>query len=211
MCLGGGGGGDGGAKDIQERQEELERQRQDRIRAGADLINENFKQFDDGFFNDFQNRFLNFFEPQLDQQSAAARGKATAALRDRGINASTEGIRALTDLQERDALERTNLGNKALDEANRLRGSLEREKSNLFSLNEASADPERIAPLATGAAASFAAPNAFDPLEDVFGGVLNSFAAFQAARNNSVTPVARRNFSISGVSNSPTGSGRVVG
>jgi hypothetical protein len=208
MCLGG--GGDGGASDIQERNEQLERERQERIRSGADIITQQFSRFDDRFFGDFKNKFLNFFEPQLDKQSNAARGKGIAALTDRGILESTEGIRALTDIQDVDALERTNLTNRSLDEVNKLRSGVEREKTNLFALNETAADPARIAPLAQGGAASFAAPNAFNPLEDVFGSVLNSVAAFQAARNNAIAPVAQRSFAPSGVASSG-GSGRVVG
>jgi len=207
MC-GGGGGSDAG--DIQRRNEQLEEERQARIRAGSDLITQQFSRFDDGFFGDFQNNFLSFFEPQLDKQSNAARGQGISALVDRGILNSTEGIRGLTDIQDRDALERTNLVNRGQDEVNKLRQGVEREKTNLFALNETAADPARIAPLAQGGAASFAAPAAFSPLEDVFGGVLNSVAAFQAARNNAVAPVARRSFNSSGVASSG-GSGRVVG
>lgn len=206
MCFGG--GASDSSQEIQERNEQLERERQDRIRAGADIINTNFARFDDGFFNDFQNKFLGFFTPQLDKQSNAARGKGTSALVDRGILASTEGIRALTDLQDRDALERTNLANRSIDESNRLRSGLEREKSNLFSLNEAAADPARVAPLVEGAASAFAAPQAFSPLEDVFGSALNSIAAFQGARNNAVAPVAQRYFPTA--SSSSGGSGRIV-
>lgn len=207
MCFGGGGGGD--AKDIQERSELIERERQDRIRSGADVITQQFSRFDDKFFGDFKAKFLSFFEPQLDKQSNAARGKGISALVDRNILDSTEGIRALTDIQDVDALERTNLANRSLDEVNKLRSGVEREKTSLFALNETAADPERITPLAQSGAASFTAPNAFNPLEDVFGSVLNSVAAFQAARNNAVAPVTRRTFAPSGVAQSG-GSGRIV-
>lgn len=208
MCFGGGGGG-GSASAIQARNEELEQERQRRIRQGAALIEDQFSRFDDNFFGDFRDRFLGFFEPQLDKQSNAARGSAIAALVDRGILGSTEGIRALTNIQDRDALERTNLANRAIDEANKLRAGVEREKSNLFALNETAADPARIAPLAQGSAAAFVAPNAFNPLGDVFGSVLNNVAAFQAARQNAIAPIQRATFAPSGVATSG-GSGRVV-
>ena len=209
MCFGGGGGG-GEADKIQKRSELLEDERQQRIRDGSQIINQQFSRFDDGFFGDFKSKFLDFFEPQLQSQSDTARGQATTALVDRGILGTTEGIRTLTNLQERDALERVDLVNRSLDESNALKAGVEREKSNLFALNEASADPERIAPLAQSGSASFAAPNSFQPLGDVFGSILNSAASFQAARNNAVAPTARRSFSSSGVASSG-GSGRVVG
>ncbi len=209
MC--GGGGGSSEAADIQARSEQLERERQDRVRAGNDIITEQFSRFDDSFFGDFRNKFLGFFEPQLDKQSNAARGKTVSALTDRGILASTEGIRAVTDIQDKDALERTVLTNRAEDQVNTLRSGVEREKSNLFALNEAAADPSRIGPLATSGAASLAAPSSFDPLGDVFGSVLNNVAAFQAARNNAVAPVQPRRFSTAGIASNPSGSGRVVG
>lgn len=209
MCLGGAGGG--GAGKLQKRQEQLEQERQDRIRAGNKLIEDQFSRFDDNFFGDFRNRFLGFFEPQLAAQFNDARGGATAALVDRGILESTEGIRALTKLQEKDALERTNLSNRATDEVNKLKAGVEQEKGNLFALNETAADPERIAPLATGGAAAFAAPAAFTPVENIFGSLLNSVAAFQAARNNAVAPSSRPIFSTgSGISSSSSGSGRIV-
>lgn len=211
MCFGGGGGGSD-AREIQERNEELERQRQQRIREGAAIIDDKFSRFDDGFFGDFKQSFLDFQEPQIDKQFNQARGQATAALVDRGILGSTEGIRALTNIQDRDALVRTNLANQAADRANELRGNLAREKSNLFALNETAADPERITNVAQGAAQSFAAPQAFDPLENVFGNVLNNVAAFQAARSNAVAPRGAQSISTAPiVRGSSSGSGRVVG
>lgn len=208
MCFGG--GGDGGAGKIQERNEQLEAERQARIRAGADLINQQFSRFDDNYYNDFKNAFLGFYEPQLDKQSIEARGKGISALTDRGILASTEGIRALTKLQDEEALQRTHLANQSVDRVNNLRSRIEQEKGNLYALNETSADPERIAPIVNGSAASLVAPSSFDPLGDVFGGVLNSVAAYQAARNNAVAPVSRTVYSSGGVAPSG-GSGRVLG
>jgi len=209
MCLGGGGGSND-AKKIQRRNEELEEERQARIREGQAIINENFARFDQPFFDSFKSSFLDFFNPQLDDQANAARGRGLAALVDRGISESTEGIRAQTDIQKRDALERTNLANRAIDESNKLRAGVEREKTNLFALNETAADPSRIAPLAAGGARAFVAPAAFSPLEDVFASTLSNVAAFQAARNNATAPVARRTFAPSGVAN-PSGSGFVRG
>lgn len=211
MCFGGGGGGGGDAKAIQDRNEQLEAERQARIREGAGLIDTAFDQFDSGFYNDFKNSFLGFYEPQLEKQFGQARGDTVAALTDRGILGSTEGLRAMTDIQDKAALERTVLANRAADEANSLRSSVEREKSNLSALNETAADPARIGPLVQGAASSFTAPQAFSPLEDIFGTVLNNVAAFQAARNNAVAPERRPTFSTAPVTRDQGGSGRVVG
>lgn len=183
MCFGG--GGDGGAGETQARIEELERQRQERIRQGVEVINSSFANFNDDYFSDFRNSFLGFYQPQLADQFVDSRGKLIAALRGKGNLQSTSGIRALGDLSEKNAIEQTLLQNRAVDESNKLRGGLETEKANLYALNEASADPERIAPLALGSASAFAAPTAFNPLEGVFASTLNSIAAYNNARNNS--------------------------
>lgn len=209
MCLGG--GGDGGASATQKRIEQLEAERQARIKEGAALINTQFdSKFNDQFYSDFKNSFLDYFTPQLDDQFNAARGNIVSALTNRGNLKSSAGIRTLQDLEKKNALERTQLANRAQDEASNLRSGVENERSNLFSLNEASADPERLAPMVTSSASAIAAPQAFSPLENVFASVLDNVTRFQNARLNS--PAATPRISVNSAANiGSLGSGAVRG
>lgn len=207
--MGAGGGDQSGA--LQARNEQLEQERQDRIRQGAADINTAFQKFDQPFYNDFQNRFLDFYTPQLDQQLADARAKISTGLADRGMLESSAGLRALGRLQDKNNIERTTLANQAIDQANQLKGQVENQKSDLYALNEASADPSRMGPLVSGAVTAFAAPQSFTPLEDVFASVINSAAMYNNARNSSVPPtqpIFRRSSNVASPGSS--GSGRVV-
>lgn len=207
MCLGG--GGDGGAGATQRRIEELEAERQARIKEGAALINSQFdSKFNDQFYGDFQKSFLDFFTPQLDDQFNAARGDVISALTNRGNLKSSAGIRMLQDVEKKNATERNLLANRAQDEASNLRSGVENERANLFSLNESSADPERLAPLVTSSATALTAPQAFTPLEGVFASVLDNVTRFQNARLNSPAATYRPSSSAAATIGS-SGSGAV--
>lgn len=207
--MGMGGGGDKSVA-LQRRNEQMENDRQARIRAGAGQIDEAFKKFDEPFYADFQDRFLDFYTPQIDQQLGDARSKITTNLVDRGMLESTTGLRSLGRLQDADNVQRTTLANQAVDQSNALKGQVENEKADLFALNEASADPERIGPLVSGAATAFAAPQSFSPLEDIFASVIRSATDFQAARQGNPNPRPLFGQASRAPKAGSAGSGRVV-
>src|SRR5690606_41058999 len=78
------------------RQQEEERQR--RIAAGKQRIDEIFAGFNDEFFDTAQNNYLNYYMPQLDDQFGRAREKTTAGLYRTGQIQGSSGARTMADL-----------------------------------------------------------------------------------------------------------------
>lgn len=184
-----------------------EAQRQQAISEGRRNIDTAFGQFNDDFFGGFQNSFLDFFTPQLEDQFEKARAQLVAALAGRGTLESSAGLGALADLSEKNDLERTQIANRAVDASNALRGNVERAKSNLFTLNESSADPQGINARAIGEATALAAPQSFTPLADVFSAALQPFIGFAGNRPSTPTRTFQSQFSVLPTS----GSQKVVG
>jgi hypothetical protein len=161
--------------------------RQHDVSLGKIGIDKAFSNFGDGYYDGFKNDYTGFYFPQLDRQYGEAQGKTTAAMADRGTLDSSVGSNAFADLARQNAEARTNIANEGIDAANKLRGTVENAKSGLYSLNEASADPQAINAQAIGQATALVAPPVYSPLGQVFAGALNGLSSFQQARNNRAT------------------------
>ena len=161
--------------------------RQNDVNLGKIGIDKAFSKFGDDYYKGYQNDYTGFYNPQLDRQFGEATGKTTAAMADRGTLDSSVGSNAFADLTRQNAEARTNIANEGIDASNKLRGTVENAKSGLYSLNEASADPQAINAQAIGQATSLVAPPVYSPLGQVFATAVNSLSNFQQARNNRAT------------------------
>jgi len=187
MCF----GGNKGVKEAREARaatERAERKRQRAIKLGQRRIEESFEQFNPAFFDTFRQANVNNFVPQLDDQFAQAQDQLTAALAGRGLLDSSVGASRLSDLTGRFNDERTAIDNRALDASQNFRSQIERQKTDLFSLNQASADPQGIAARARGESTALVAPQSFSPLGQVFASALQPLSAFVSADRNAVAP-----------------------
>lgn len=182
-----------------------EYERQHDIDLGRIGIDKSFAKFDDPYYDQYKADYTGYYYPQLDRQYGKAVDKMTAALAGRGMLESTAGASQFADLGRENAEARTNIANEAQDAANKLRGTVENEKSNLYSLNQASADPQAVNAQAVGQATALVAPPQYSPLGQVFANALGSLGNFVSAKQNTPTK--------SYVSPYPTGygSGKVVG
>src|SRR5690606_6782182 len=99
---------------------------------------------------------------------------------------------------------RTNIANEGVDASNKLRGTVENAKSSLYSLNEASANPQAVNAQAVGQASALVAPPTYDPLGQVFASALGTLGNFQQARQNTPTKSYKSPYA------SGYGSGKVV-
>src|SRR5690606_25016786 len=147
-------------------------------------IDKAFSKFDDDYYSGYQNDYTGYYFPQLDRQYGDVVDKLTATLAGRGILESSVGANKFANLARDHAEARTNIQNEAIDAANRLRGQVENAKSNLYSLNEASADPQAVNAQAIGQATALVAPPTYSPLGQVFANVLDSFGNYMNARQN---------------------------
>lgn len=161
-----------------------ERVRQGDIGLGRIGIDKAFNQFDDNYYKDYQKDYTDFYFPELDRQYGEVVDKTVAALAGRGMLESTVGGGKLGDLQREQGMARTNITNEGVDASNKLKGQVQNAKSSLYSLNEASANPQAVNAQAVGQATALVAPPSYSPLGQVFASALNSLANYQGARNN---------------------------
>lgn len=158
--------------------------RQHNINLGKISIDQAFSKFGDDYYKKYRDDYTGYYFPQLDEQYGKVTDKMTAVLADRGILSSSIGSNKFADLAKEHSNARTNISNEALDAANKLRGQVESAKSNLYSLNEASADPQAINAQAIGQATALVAPPTYSPLGNIFAGALDAFGNYMSARQN---------------------------
>lgn len=210
MCMGSGDSNAdkarGDAKAASNQAKKTEAKRQQAVLKGQENIDSAFSQYGDDYYNGFKQDYLDYYTPQIGREYGRTRGHLFAGLLERGIGESTVGASKMADLQRQRDEELTNAGNQAADAANALRSKVEGEKTNLYSLNLASADPKAINARAIGSATSLAAPQAYSPIGQIFASALQPLTYGATAYNNrSGVPYASP-FTVA----SGSGSGRVV-
>jgi curved DNA-binding protein CbpA len=156
--------------------------RQAKIEQGKSSIDAAFQQFGDPYFQQYQEQYGGFYNPQLEDQYTDARGTMTADLARRGMLESTAGAAKLADLFGTYNDQRTSIASRGANAANDLRRQVDQSKSSLYSLNEASADPDRINNEALASAKTLMAPPQFDPMTNVFAAALQPVGNFVQAR-----------------------------
>ncbi len=190
-------------KDPRAEMELRELQRQHAIDLGKVGIDQSFKKFDPTYYDKYKSDYRGYYSPQVEDQFNESTGKLTASLADRGMLESSVGNAAQAKLFKDYGQANTNIANEALDAANKLRSTVQSQKSNLYSLNEASADPMGVNAQAIGASTALVAPPTYSPLGQLFQSALQPFLNYSQQSNNSPT----RNYT------SPyntTGSGKVI-
>ncbi|WP_137389145.1 hypothetical protein [Rhodoligotrophos defluvii] len=197
------------AKKARKAAEQAEIERQQKIKEGQALIDQAFGGFDDSFFNNYLNTYTGYYFPELDSQFTSAQDQLMAALAGRGMMTSSYGATKTGDLLEEYNKQKTQIANQAQDAANQLRGQIEDSKSNLYALNQSSADPAAINARALAEATAIKAPTAFTPLGQVFASVLQPFTGYMQAAQNSPGAAYRSSYGGTGPVYG-SGSGRVV-
>lgn len=205
MC-GGGKGGDGGAA---ERAKAEEAARQAKIKEGQGLIDKAFAQYNDDYYNNYKGKYLDYYNADLDKQYSTAVDELTAQLAGRGMLESTSGAAQIAKLAETLSTQKSLIANQAGDEANNLRAKMESGKSDLYALNQSSADPAAINARALASAGSFVAPASFNPLASVFADVLSPVIASRYANSGSAKPASTQQSGVTLAS--AQGSGKVRG
>lgn len=162
--------------DSAERARAEEAARQARIATGQANIDREFARFDDAYFDKFRGDHLGYYTPQLDAQYQKTREKTTLGLARTGNLNASAGAERFGDLAKMYGRQQAGLSEQALSAANDLRSRVEQNKSDLYGLNRSAADPGEAASMAAGRAGTLSAPQAFTPLADAFGALLNQGA-----------------------------------
>jgi len=210
MCFGGNDAAEQARIEAERTRRDLERQEEERrqkIKTGQASIDTAFAQFNDPYFAQFRQDYIDSRNPEIDNQYATAKDKLIAALAGRGVLRSTIGANALGDLDKKLGDVRGQIANEAFDMSNSFRDRVEKTKSDLYSLNTASADPDMIAARAQGETTALIPPQSTTPLGDLFGSILAPIVNYSRAAIYS--PTGRSGFSSPPTSGA--GNGRVYG
>jgi hypothetical protein len=160
-----------------------EAERQARIAAGTDKINETFSVFDDAFFGQRKDAYLGYYQPQLDDQFNSAKEDLTFALARAGtLNSSMAGEKQ-ADLLNRYDVERAGLLSQADNENAAARSRFQNEKSALVSQLNATGDADRVSNEALARTQQlFQERPAYNPLGDIFSGAAGAVGNFMQGR-----------------------------
>lgn len=171
MCMGGGGGDNGAAE--QRRKEE---ERQGRVREGKANIDKNFAGFDDDFYSGRTKSYLDYANPQLEDQFKDAQRELTLALARSNLLNSSARARRFADLKKDYDMQSRSIADKANQYGSKARSSVESAKSDLYSQNANIANPTLASQNAQARAMSLTELPAYSPLGQLFAGVTSGIA-----------------------------------
>lgn len=168
-----------------------EEARQGRIRAGMSSVDNTFAGFNDDFYGKRRTSFMDFYQPQLDDQFSKAREALTFALADAGLLNSSIAGEKTADLNKAYETQRGSILSKADADVNSLKGRIANEKSTLVSQLNATADADRVSneALSRSAALYKDVPD-YSPLGDLFSGIGTGIGAVAQRQNNDAVMAA---------------------
>ncbi len=168
-----------GGKAPKDNSAEIARQneeaRQARIMQGQKSIEDTFANtFNDDYFNNLTRSYEEYYNPQLKDQFDSALKELTFQTARSGNAESTAAneLFAKAEKQKQDAA--TQITNDALAATGKAKANVAAQKSNLFSLNNAAADPTQASSQAAQAAVQLDQPQSFSPLGSIFAGLINT-------------------------------------
>ncbi len=160
-----------------------ERERQARIATGQGNIDTAFSDFNDDFYQGYQDQYMGYYTPQVDDQYGDAVKRLTLQLAQTGNLTGSVGADQLADLQKYYDTQKTSITNKALGATNDLRSTIDNKKSQLYADNRASADPGNAASAAASAVSALQPAPPSSPLANVFGDFFSNVGNVAALNN----------------------------
>lgn len=158
----------GGGKEAAAARAE-EQQRQARIREGTQRINGIFdNQFTDDYYGNTRQSYLDYANPQLEDQYAKAQKELTFALTRAGLTDSSVRGQKVAELQKEYDLNKQKVADEALSYGTKMRTNVEDARGNLVSMLNATGDAEAAANQAVNRAQVLSEPAAFSPLSQLF-------------------------------------------
>lgn len=162
-----------------------EEQRQARIKTGIQTINDTFAPFNDQFYNGRKTAFLDYYQPQLDDQFKDAKDQLTYAFSRAGTLNSTAAADEAAKLGKKYTLQLGSLVNQAEGDANGLRGQIENDKSSIIGQLNATGDADAASNDALARTKVLAQTQpAYSPLGDIFAGVGDAIGNYASAQRN---------------------------
>lgn len=141
-------------------------------------------QFTDDFFNGRKQAYLNYADPQLQDQYGDANRQLTFSLARSGLLDSSARGQKLGELQKLYDTQKQAIADKALSYETGARNSVEDARSNLIQTLNATGDAEGAANSALARSQALSAPDAYSPLAQLFTDFTNGLG-IQAAQERS--------------------------
>lgn len=175
------GGSNKGGKSEADRARDEEQKRQARIRKGTKDIGSLFnKEFNKGFFRDRRNAYLNYANPQLEDQYGNAQKELTFALTRGGLlDSSVRGQKA-GELQQQYDTHRQQIADQAVAGEAQARNQVEGARADLIATLNATGDAKGAVNSAMSRAAALSKPEAFSPLAQLFEDFTAGLGAYAA-------------------------------
>ena len=171
-----------GSSDEAKQARADEEARQQRIREGTKRVNDIFdSQFNDDFFNGRRDAYLDYANPQLDDQYSDAQKQLAYSLARSGtLDSSVRGEKT-AELQKLYDLNAQQIADKALASSTSARNAVEDARGNLITTLNATGDAEGAASSAISRASALSQPAAFDPISSLFVDFTNALGTQAAA------------------------------
>ena len=146
-----------------------EEARQARIRQGTESINKTFdSQFNDDYFKSRSDSFLNYANPQLNDQYTKAQKELTYALDRSGTLDSSVRAEREAELQKLYETNRRSVADQALGYGSQARNSVEDARAGLISTLNATGDATAASSQAINRAQALSQPDTYSPLAQLF-------------------------------------------
>lgn len=146
------------------RQRQLEEERQTRIGEGRSKIDQNFGQFNDDFYTQRNQAYVDYASPELDKQYKDSMRSLVSALARSGNLQSSTRAEKFANLDEQYKQRKLDITNTGRDYSNQAKDAVERSRAELITQNESLADPNAISGNALARSQSLAQLPSFSPL-----------------------------------------------
>lgn len=162
-----------------------EQARQESIRLGTENVNGIFdSQFTDDYFGDIRQGYINYADPQVQEQKAKADKELLFAMDRAGQTEGSARASLAGDLQKQYELQSQKVRDDALSYEGQARTGVEDARSGLINTLNATGDAEGAASSAIARSEALSQPAAYSPVASLFSdftGALNTQAAAERA------------------------------
>lgn len=146
-----------------------EQARQDKIRGGTTRVNSIFdSQFTPDYFDAQRQNFIDYANPQLEDQRGKASKELTFALTRAGLLDSSSRASKEAELQKTYDLNKQQIADQALSYKTQAQNNVEDARANLIATLNSTGDAEGAANSAITRASALSKPAAYSPLADLF-------------------------------------------
>lgn len=157
-------------------QQNAENIRRGRIRGAQNLIDQTFSGFNDDFYRQRAQDYINFAMPQLAKQYGDMQGGLTYGWANRGLLGSSAAAKGYSNLNREMGERKQQIVDTGIGQSQDLRRQIEGQRGMLYNQMYSAADPESAASNAIGIASSFGSANAFTPLGQMFSDLMTTYA-----------------------------------